>query len=196
MEILKKHPGTSNLSKYSQLHSIIVNLLMLSVSAVLLNAGYVSNWCICFLHLLVLRVCSASSSVGHCTQAKSYSTPPVERGRKHIDMESSCSHEVTSTLCWMWTVLLPVACSEMNSSLCKMLPQWDKMIIPCLVWLQFLSLRWCEIFTKCQWATTAPQRDTMRTNVTFDHGWKMTRWGKNKRQDVHCTHIPFFSPTE
>lgn len=95
--------------------------------------------------------------------------------------------EVTA-LCWMWIVLLLRARSEMNSSLCKMLPQWDKTIVPCLVWFQFLAQQWCEILTKCQWEITAPQRDTMRTNVTSDHGWKTT--GKTKQRKS------FFSPTE
>lgn len=110
----------------------------------------------------------------------------------------SRSREVTAILCWMWIVLLPVACREMDSSLCKVLLQRDKMIVPCLVWFQFVSQQWCEILTKCQWAITAPQRHKMKTNVTSDHRWKMTTvvWGKKQIAGSAMNTRSFFFPTE
>lgn len=97
----------------------------------------------------------------------------------------------------MWIVLSVEACSEMDSSFCRMLLQWDKMIVPCLVWLQFLSQQWCKTLTKCQWATTAPQRVIKRTNATSDHWWKMTRRqlcseNKKKKQKTQEHRNTFF----
>ncbi len=74
----------------------------------------------------------------------------------------------------MWTVLSLVACREINSSLYKMIHQWEKMIR--LMWLTFLSQQRCKTWTKCQKAITDPQRVIQRTNATSDHWWKMTAW--------------------
>lgn len=91
--------------------------------------------------------------------------------KKHQHGNDQNSQEVMTPWRWMWTCAVP--CSKMESSVIKMFPQWDKMIAPCLAQFQFLSQRWCEILTLCQWAITASksylQNDWMSVAFSAKH---------------------------